>query len=136
MRIRFIFGLLVIVAIGCGFAGCDDSSSSAAPSAIQPTVVSIQPASGPIGSLVTVRGSGFADQNNTVKFGTGYIRGLRSTADGTMIQFAVPEGLDLCPPTAAGPCQGAFPAVTTGNYEVTVIADGTKSASFTFTVTK
>jgi IPT/TIG domain len=136
MRIRFIVGLLVIVAIGCGFAGCDDEkSSSAAPSAIQPTVVSIQPLSGPVGSLVTIRGSGFADQNNTVKFGNGYIRGVRST-DGTTMQFTVPEGLDLCPPTSTGPCQGAFPAVTVGNYEVTVIADGTKSASFTFTVTK
>ena len=57
------------------------------------TITAVSPTSGPIGTLVTVRGTGFAAQNNAVKFGRGYIRGL-SSSDGTTIRFSVPEGLD------------------------------------------
>ncbi len=106
----------------CAFAiSCDDSvaePSGTAGAAI--TITAVSPTSGPIGTLVTVRGTGFAAQNNTVKFGRGYIRGL-SSSDGTTIRFSVPEGLDLCSPVSTGPCQGAFPRVTPGDYTVAIM---------------
>jgi hypothetical protein len=57
-----------------------------------PSVTGISPTSGPVGTVVTITGRGFASLNNAAAFGQGYIRGLDS-ADGTTITFTVPEGL-------------------------------------------
>ena len=95
----------------------------------------LAPASGPVGTVVTVTGSGFAAKGNTAMFGPGYLKNLDST-DGTAFKFTVPEGLDLCDPESLRPCPGAYPQVRPGEYVVMVIATGEKSNGLTFTVTQ
>lgn len=103
--------------------------------AAAPTMTKITPASGPVGTQVTITGSGFAARGNTVKFGTGYVKNLDS-ADGTTLRFTIPEGLDLCEPNSLRPCPGAYPAVGPGDYAVTVMVDKETGNPITFTVTR
>lgn len=105
------------------------------PAAAAPTMTKITPASGPVGTQVTITGSGFAARGNTVKFGTGYVKNLDS-ADGTTLRFTIPEGLDLCEPNSLRPCPGAYPAVGPGDYAVTVMVDKETGNPITFTVTR
>lgn len=83
---------------------------------------------------MTVNGSGFARDRNTVKFGIGYVGNLPS-ADGRTITFVVPDALDLCRPGAPGPCPAALPPVRPGEYAVSVLLGDRTSNSVTFTVT-
>jgi hypothetical protein len=109
--------------------------AQATPSAGSPTISQITPTASPVGTAVTITGSGFAAQGNTVKFGRGYIRNVAS-ADEMTLQFTVPDGLDLCAPDATTPCPQAYPKVTSGDYVVAVITGGKTSNSATFTVTQ
>ena len=58
----------------------------------QPTISSVSPLSGSVGSMITVQGAGFTAQGNTVHFGRGIITNLRSP-DGSALTFAVPAQL-------------------------------------------
>jgi IPT/TIG domain len=100
-----------------------------------PNVATISPTSGPVGTTVTITGSGFARERNAAAFGIGYIRDLASS-DGSTITFVVPDGLDLCPPDSTAPCAGAHPRTRAGDYAVVVMIGGQKSNSVTFTVTQ
>jgi hypothetical protein len=132
MRNWSIRGLLVTITVFSAVAvACTSASEPSGQTGI--TVTGITPTSGPVGALVTISGSGFAAKNNTVKFGTGYIRGLDS--DGTTLRFTVPEGLELCGPDSTGPCQGAFPQVKPGEYDVAVVTRDGSSGRTKFTVT-
>jgi hypothetical protein len=111
---------------------CATAKTPASPGA-PPNVSSITPAAGEIGATVTIVGTGFARENNSVKFGRGYIKKLPSS-DGTTLRFTVPDGLDLCAPDLLTLCQGAYPPVTPGDYTVSVMTDGETSNSVTFTV--
>ena len=99
-----------------------------------PTMSQITPTSGPVGTEVTLTGSGFAPRGNTVKFGDGYIKNLES-ADGAALRFTIPDGLDLCAPDSLRPCPGAYPRVAPGDYVVTIMTDGANGTRITFTVT-
>lgn len=112
-----------------------DAVKGAGAEAGAPSLSQVSPASGPVGTMVTINGSGFASSGNTATFGAGYIKNIDS-ADGTALRFAVPDGLDLCSPDPAGPCPAGYPQVRPGDYVVAVIAGGKKSNGFTFTVTR
>jgi hypothetical protein len=132
MRISSISGLIAVLgALGCS----SDAISLGQPPPNLPAIVQITPTAGPVGTEVTVRGSGFAPTGNTVKFGAGYIRNLTSQG-GTTLRFTVPDGLDLCAPDTAQPCPGSYPPMTPGDYAVAVTSRGTTSQSITFTVTR
>jgi hypothetical protein len=134
MRIQPVSVLWLIV-IGCALlASCAASSVGPTASGAAPSLSQVAPLTGAVGASVTVRGSGFASTNNTVKFGRGYIRNLDSP-DGTPIRFTVPGGLDLCPPDSITLCPGAYPPVTPGDYSIAVMTGGETSNSVTFTVT-
>src|SRR5262245_60743636 len=136
MRVGSISRLLLALTLGCAVGVACDDESVAGPSSQEaaPSIATLIPVSGPVGTVVTINGSGFASENNTVKFGSGYIRSLRSS-DGGSLQFTIPEGLDLCAPDNTGPCQGGFPRVGPGEYAVAVMIKGAKSQNVTFTVT-
>lgn len=144
MRVRSISHRLVLaVAVSAATIACmssplqpgaSDVESPRATQGQEPAVTTITPTSGPVGTRVTVTGSGFASRSNTATFGQGYIRDLEST-DGTTLSFTVPEGLDLCSPDATGPCAGAHPRTRAGDYVVAVMREGRKSNTLTFTVT-
>jgi IPT/TIG domain-containing protein len=127
--------LLTVIAVAAAFGASCAHSSIQPSTAAAPGISQITPTASPVGTAVTITGSGFAPRGNTVKFGTGYIRNIDS-ADGTTLQFTIPDGLDLCAPDAKGPCPGAYPRVTPGDYAVAVITDGETSNSITFTVTQ
>ncbi|MEZ5293363.1 MAG: IPT/TIG domain-containing protein [Vicinamibacterales bacterium] len=126
--------------VACGSSPMDLSATGAdqpAPqvsSSASPSVATMTPTSGPVGTTVTITGAGFERRNNTATFGQGYIRQLDST-DGATITFTVPDGLDLCPPDTTTPCAGAVPRTKPGDYVVAVMIDGKKSNALTFTVT-
>ncbi|MSU73543.1 hypothetical protein EXS56_00180 [Candidatus Kaiserbacteria bacterium] len=62
------------------------------PNVNTPYITYLNPASGAVGSTVTVYGSGFSPTGNTVHFGGGVITGLNST-DGRTVSFIVPSSL-------------------------------------------
>ncbi len=99
-----------------------------------PIMTKITPTAGPVGTVVTLTGSGFLPRGNHLKFGTGFIKNLDS-ADGAALRFTIPDGLDLCSPEAGGPCAGGYPQVFPGDYVIAVLGggDGTR---LTFTVTR
>ena len=124
---------LTLAALAVSCVGQSTSPSSVQTSGAAPSVFEITPTSGTVGTLITIRGSGFAATNNVVRFGRGYLRNLDSPG-GTTLSFTVPDGLELCAPDAVGPCPGAYPPVTPGDYAVAVMSQGTTSNSLAFTV--
>ena len=119
-------------------SSCGESQTGpTAPTA--PTVTAIAPAAGPVGTTVTIEGSGFSPTGNIVKFGVGYLSDLASP-DGRRLLFAVPEGHNLCPPSELGykePCAGGvFPRVQPGSYAVSVVTRTETSRQVQFTVTE
>lgn len=90
-----------------------------------PTISSLSPQSGAVGSTVTVFGTGFTTTGNSVRFGQGVITNLNSI-DGRSISFTVPSQL-----TGYGSA-----AVYLGTYNVSVTnAAGYTSNALPFTVT-
>lgn len=122
---------VLAAAIGSG-AACSDGPTS--PSGA-PTIASLSPTSGPVGTSVTLTGSGFAAGGNVVKFGTGYIKDLASP-DGHTIRVNVPAGLEECPPPngAGAVCPLLARVVTPGTYMVSVINGVSASNDLPFTV--
>lgn len=147
MPLRFVAQLLILAGGLTAAPACslsfqpednvsDHTAQSGTPSpSTTLTVSTVTPASGPVGTTVTIAGRGFAAKNNTVAFGMGYIRNLESS-DGTALTFVVPEGLDLCPPDSTAPCAGAHPRTKAGDYTIRIMTDGEKSNALTFTVTR
>jgi hypothetical protein len=119
---------------------CSCGESQTGPTApTAPAVTAIAPSAGPVGTTVTIEGSGFSPTGNIVKFGAGYLTDLTSP-DGRTLTFAVPEGLDICPPSELGrnePCAGgAYPRVQPGSHAVSVVTRTETSRQVLFTVTE
>ena len=98
MRRKAMQVLMLVVCAACG-------RNASVPSAAGPSVTRLVPESGPVGTAVTIAGSGFASTQNVVRFGSGYVGFVDSGQAGTVIQFTVPQGLELCAP---GAVLGAF----------------------------
>ncbi len=90
-----------------------------------PYITYLNPASGAVGSTVTIYGSGFSPTGNTVRFGGGVITGLNST-DGRTVSFIVPSSL----------FGYSSQIVTQSTYNVSVSSfSGQTSNALPFTVT-
>jgi hypothetical protein len=91
------------------------------------TIASIAPASGQVGSAVTLHGSGFLS-TNTVLFGGGPINNVSSTNGGTVLTFTVPSSIGPdCQPGMMCPMYERL--VTDDTYSIAVRnADGTSDA--------
>lgn len=116
------------------------------------SIQSISPTSGPVGTTVTVAGSGFTS-DNTIHFGTGVIVHVAAanaiyscpmmTAGSTSscgsaaqtLTFTVPNGLDPACAFSTPRCYVASRVTTPGDYSVTVENANGTSAPVTFTVT-
>jgi hypothetical protein len=100
-------------------------------------ISSLSPNSGPVGTKVTIAGSGFTATENEVNFkgsNAAIIRNLDS-ADRATLQFIVPDQFNPCSPYLDDPClKGAFVGVWPGSYTVSVKNANGVSNSLTFTV--
>jgi IPT/TIG domain len=116
---------------GAGLVAC--TASGVSPSS-GPRITSVQPLAGPVGTRLTIAGSGFDDRANTINFGTSAYANIMSTG-GTAIVFVVPAATNPPCLNATPPCAIASGPITPGAYEVSVTnAQGT-SNSVAFTVT-
>ena len=101
-----------------------------------PVITSISPTSGPVGTQVTITGSGFTSTDNSINFGGGYINGLDS--NGTNITFSVPNSLGFCPPSLGGvvkACPMLERMVNAGSYDIFVENINGTSDTLSFAVT-
>ena len=97
-----------------------------------PYIQSISPASGPVGSSVTITGSGFGSAP-VVEF-NGMVAASDVPTNGSSVTFTVPSS--MAPYCAAGDmCSMLMALVTPQTYQVTVLANGATSNAAQFTVT-
>lgn len=99
-----------------------------------PTISSISPTYGPVGTQITIYGSGF-NGDNVVHFGNGGAAHVTS-ASGNYIYFTVPSSLTPCTVQVNGSvgCPQYAQQVTPGQYNVYITTNGINSNSLTFTV--
>jgi hypothetical protein len=106
-----------------------------------PRLIAIVPNSGPIGTQVTIQGSGFTDSGNTVIFGVGsraYSSGSvypnHSSDNGSVIIFTIPEHYDPACEYSSSPCPYAALPTVPGTYGVAVSNVNGQSNTQNFTV--
>jgi hypothetical protein len=123
---------LLLTALICGAGSATLAQGRAAP-----VIFSIAPPSGPVGSTITITGANFTADNNTVRFGGGFIQWLpaASCAGKQTIVFTLRPVISgiACPGTARCPTV-ARPVRPGGNPLSVQNANGTSNA-MTFTVT-
>ncbi|HEX7651538.1 MAG TPA: PKD domain-containing protein [Candidatus Paceibacterota bacterium] len=96
-------------------------------------VTDIDPSSGPVGTDVTLTGTGFTD-DSIVRFGTGAIKDATVSDDGTSLTFTVPSDMGAyCKPGAMCPMYAIL--VRPGTYDVRVQNGSTTSNAVEFKVT-
>lgn len=108
----------------------------------QPSITTISPLSGLVGTKVTLKGANFTVTDNMIKFGPVAIGGLSAEPDNALIyppryntlSFVVPEsGSPYC--STGEMCPRSFIKIIPGAYEVQVINKNGVSNSVDFTVT-
>jgi len=127
---------LMATALAVATSTCASAQGPASPETATPTMSALAPNAGGVGTLVTISGSSFAADGNTVRFGSGYIKNLSST-DGRTLRFTVPATLDECPPASMGlgvPCPETQRPVTAGAYAVFIVDRSGTSNELSFTV--
>jgi hypothetical protein len=111
------------------------------------TITSLSPSTGPIGTHVIVRGSGFTAADNTVSFTAmqidgetpnepSVIAGLASADHATVDFDVLALWRPRCSYLAQGPCPFARIPTAPGTYRVTVSNASGTSNGMTFTVTR
>jgi hypothetical protein len=105
------------------------------------SISSLTPSSGPVGTQVTIYGSGFAASGNIVHFRNGTTDMIyeswitASSSDGTHLSFAVPSSVNLLCVYQTPPCASPGLMVSEGTYLVFVELSGTNSNGLSFYVT-
>jgi IPT/TIG domain-containing protein len=108
-------------------------SSDVSPSTA-PTIASLQPIAGPVGTRVVITGTGFQDNANTINFGASAYPNV--TGDrGTSILFLIPTATNPPCRNVTPPCAIASALITPGSYDVSVTNAGGTSNAISFTVT-
>ena len=113
--------------------GCSQANRGEVPAPSGPTILSLSPTEGPAGTAypieVTITGTGFASEGNTVTFGDISIRDLASTESGTRITFFAPK---------ERPSTGEVPpfVLMPGEYRVTVTTPQGTSNTVKFNLTR
>jgi hypothetical protein len=99
------------------------------------SITSLTPSSGPVGTRVTITGSGFSPTGNIIHFGSGGSVDVPSTNNGTIIVYTIPA--------AAGPhdmnprIMASSQIIAPGDYQVFVVnAQIKQSNAVSFRVTR
>jgi hypothetical protein len=124
--------LVLLTALICGAGSATLAQGRAAP-----VIYSVAPPSGPVGTRITITGANFTADNNTVRFGGGFIQWLPASSSGSnqTIVFTLRPVISgvACPGTAR--CPTAARLVRPGGNPLSVQnANGTSNAA-NFTVT-
>lgn len=112
--------------------------TSTTPTSTTPTSTAgdyLSPTSGPVGTSVTIHGSGFGADNDILmsNFTGAALKDVAST-DGTTLTFTVPNTLlPNCAPNQA--CPDFVMLVRDGAFPISVVTNGTTQDIGTFTVT-
>lgn len=93
----------------------------------------MDPASGPVGTQVTLKGNGFT-RDNTIVFGSGVVMNVPSY-DGSTLTFTVPDGISPRCFYSNPRCLMASQQTMTGNYGISVENTNGTSNSIVFVVT-
>ena len=128
--------VLAIVSVSLLAAACSSSSPTAPTDG--PTMTSLSPSSGPVGSQVTIYGSGFEAIGNTVNFSPdamqpGVIPDISSPSSTTVV-FSVPSIWRPACSYLAEPCPIASIPTVPGTYNVWVTNSLGSSKAISFTV--
>jgi peptidoglycan hydrolase-like protein with peptidoglycan-binding domain len=100
-----------------------------------PSINTISPSSGPIGTTVTLQGSGFSS-SDVIIIGDGSIRGASASPSGSSLSFTIPSSVGpYCAPNMM--CAMYMKVLSAGAYQVYVKDEstGVDSNKVTFTVT-
>lgn len=148
MRKKFTFVVLAapMVAAIAGLSLACGSDAGPSGSAQAVVLESISPSSGPFGTAVAIRGSGFSAANNDVGFTnpkisylgrhTAYLSSLPSS-DGKTLRFSLPDTLGACAFSQLKTneaCEDIGLLVPSGATEVFVVNENGTSNSVTFIV--
>lgn len=107
---------------------------SGSPSYGTPTITSVSPSSGRVGTQVTIYGSGFTPTANTVRFANGGLQNV-SAQNGTMILYTIPYATSPCDVLGGGyACAASAQLITPGTYPLFVTNANGTSATVYFTV--
>ena len=125
----------------CNTAGCSGESNFATVTiggaSKIPVITSLSLRAGPIGTRVTITGTGFTTVGNRINFGAGVLMDIPSP-DGMTLVFTIPE--DQVPLCAVTEPRCLLPApynpVKLGGYQVSVTTMDATSAWFSFSVTE
>lgn len=127
------FALVPTLLLASTFLGCSQANRGEAPAPSGPVILSLSPTEGPAGTAypieVTIMGTGFASQRNTVTFADISIPDLTSTESGTRLIFFAPKER---PSTGEVPPYVLMP----GEYRVTVTTPQGTSNTVNFTLTR
>ena len=122
--------LLAVLVGGTGAAGLAQGRAA-------PVIFSVVPPAGPVGTTITITGANFTADNNTVRFGGGFIQWLPAASAGSnqTIVFTLRPVISgvACPGTARCPTV-ARPVQPGGNALSVQNANGASNAA-NFTVT-
>lgn len=96
------------------------------------SVTSMTPTTGPVGTQITITGTGFDAYNNTVHFGNGGT--MHVPAYNGVIYYTVPSYLSPCDVSGGGVCAQYLQQVTPGSYPVYVTTPSGSSGATNFQV--
>lgn len=123
--------LLCVFAIAMVFVACH--SSDVSPSTA-PTITSLQPISGAVGTRVVITGTGFQDNANSINFGQSAYPNVTGDSS-TSIVFVIPTSSNPPCRNVTPPCAIASVLITPGAYDISVTNDRGTSNALSFAVT-
>lgn len=98
-----------------------------------PTLFTLSPIQGRVGTVVALFGSNFALSGNTVHFGIGGAANLASANNGTALFFVIPSTVNVCDTIGTG-CTSSTSAVAPGTYPIYVSNSMGRTTNINFTV--
>jgi hypothetical protein len=117
-----------VVVGGSGYCGYGYSNCAA------PTISSISQSQGPVGTQITITGSGFTS-SNVVHFGVGGSMSVPSYNNGTIIYYTIPSSVSACDIIQTfAVCTMMVQQVTAGSYPIYVSNANGQSGTVYFTV--
>src|SRR3989338_2165129 len=134
-----VYMLVFTVSNNAGAKNTPSATITVSPfgAADQLVLSNLAPATGRVGTLVTLTGTGFAYTGNTVHFGVGGTANLTSSNNGTTLYFTIPAYVSPCDVLGQGyVCAQYLQQVTPGTYPIYVSNARGQTGTLYFAVTQ